>query len=301
MKFNKPATTFEEQIDLLESRGVIIPDKKAATHYLSHINYYRLGAYWLPFESDHHSHQFQAGVTFDHILNLYVFDRELRLLVLDAIERIEVSFRTQWAYHMAHQHGVHAHLDPNLSKNPRWHSSNLKSLEKELSRSDEVFVQHYKKKYHEPADIPPIWSVCEVMSLGLLSRWYKSIKPEQTKTKIARTFHLPSGIMTSFIEHLAHVRNICAHHNRLWNRRVTKTMQIPRSSKLKELTASFNKDREAERKIYNTLVMIHYLMSIISPQNHWSDKLKTLLSEHNIDTKMMGFPDNWQQQTIWKK
>jgi len=300
MKFNKPATTFEEQVDLLESRGVIIHDKDTATHYLSHINYYRFGAYWLPFESDHQSHQFKAGITFEDILNLYVFDRELRLLLLDGIERIEVSLRTQWAYHMAHQHGVHAHLDPDLSKNPRWHTSNLKSLQKELSRSDEVFIHHYNNKYKEPAEMPPIWSACEVMSLGLLSRWYKSIKPEQTKTLIAKQYHLPSVIVVSFIEHLAHVRNICAHHNRLWNRRMTKTMQIPNSKRLKPLTQNFNQDPKEQRKIYNTLVMIIYLMGIISPNNHWKKKLTTLISQHNIDTKMMGFPDNWKLLSIWK-
>ncbi len=300
MKFNKPAKTFDEQVEILENRGIIIQDKESAVHYLSHLNYYRFGAYWLPFEADHKSHHFKAGVTFEDILNLYIFDRELRLLLLDGIERIEVSLRTQWAYQMAHKHGSHAYLNPDLSNNPSWHQHNIKSLQKELSRSDEVFVHHYKSKYKDPLDMPPVWSVCEVMSLGLLSRFYKSIKPEQTKTIIAKTYYLPSAIVISFIEHLAHVRNICAHHNRLWNRRMTKTMQIPHSSKLKELTHNFNKETHAQRKIYNTLVMIVYLMDIISPNNHWMSKLKNLISTHTVDTRMMGFPDNWQQLSIWK-
>ena len=116
VKYNKPPTTYEQQIQLLEQRGMLVPDKPSAQHYLSHINYYRLGAYWLPFEADHDNHSFQKGTNFDQVLDLYVFDRELRLLVMDAIERIEVSIRTQWAYHFSHKYGPHALLDEAIFK-----------------------------------------------------------------------------------------------------------------------------------------------------------------------------------------
>ena len=95
--YQKPPTSFSTQVELLKQRGLIIPDKAKAEFYLAQINYYRLAAYCLPFEQDHSSHRFQSGTQFDDILNLYIFDRELRLLVLDAIERFEVSLRTQLA------------------------------------------------------------------------------------------------------------------------------------------------------------------------------------------------------------
>lgn len=114
--FTKPATTYAEQVARLQQRGMLIADPAKAAFYLQHLNYYRLAAYWLPFEADHGSHTFLPGSHFDDVLNLYIFDRELRLLVLDAIERIEVSVRSQWAYQMAHIHGAHAHLDPTLAK-----------------------------------------------------------------------------------------------------------------------------------------------------------------------------------------
>lgn len=124
--FTKPSTTYDQQIAILRQRGMRVEDA----------------------------------------LNLYVFDRSLRLLVLDAIERIEVSVRSQWAYHLAHQHGPHAHLDISLAANPaRWHSDSLK-LTKEVRRSDEVFIRHLKATYSE--SLPPVWAVCEVMSLGLI-------------------------------------------------------------------------------------------------------------------------------------
>ena len=92
--FSKPATTHAQQVELLRERGMVFDDFGTAEFYLEHLNYYRLSAYWLPFEADHKTHRFQPNTRFERVLNLYVFDRELRLLVLDAIERVEVSVRS---------------------------------------------------------------------------------------------------------------------------------------------------------------------------------------------------------------
>ncbi|MEK6750168.1 MAG: Abi family protein [Pseudomonadota bacterium] len=297
MRFNKPPTTFEEQIDILVSRGMSIPDREHALHYLKHLNYYRLRGYWLPFEADTKNHRFKTGVTFDDALNLYVFDREMRLLLIDAIERIEVSLRTQWAYHLAHNHGAHAYLDVALSKNAGWHQANLESLNKELERSDEVFVGHYNNTYSHPKNSPPIWAVCEVMSLGVLSRWLKSLRPAKTRADIANTYFISDKVLESFVEHLSYVRNVCAHHSRLWNRRLTKTMELPRT-KPKGMYQNFNPGQD--RKLYNTLVMIAYFMDLISPHHHWKTRLKALISNHAVDARAMGFPDNWQTLPIWR-
>jgi len=96
MQYTKPPLSIEQQIELLKSRGLEIPDHEQAAHYLYHLNYYRLSGYMLPFQEGT-EHHFQAGTTFEHVLNLYLFDRKLRLLLMDAIERIEVSVRTPWA------------------------------------------------------------------------------------------------------------------------------------------------------------------------------------------------------------
>lgn len=114
--FPKAATTHEQQLALLQQRGMIVEDAAEARFYLQHLNYYRLCAYWLPFEADHAAHSFRQGTSFAEVLGLYIFDRELRLLVLDAVERLEVSVRSQWAYQLAHRHGPHAHLDCMLAQ-----------------------------------------------------------------------------------------------------------------------------------------------------------------------------------------
>jgi abortive infection bacteriophage resistance protein len=126
-----------------------ISDLTQAEFYLQHLNYYRLGAYWLPFESDHTTHIFRSGTKFEEVLNLYLFDRELRLLMLDAIERVEVSIRSQWAYQIAHLHNPHGHLDATLAvNNSRW-QKNLAKLTMEVNRSDENFIKHLITTYSE--------------------------------------------------------------------------------------------------------------------------------------------------------
>lgn len=295
VRFTKPATTYDQQIDRLIQRGMQIPDRDRARHYLSHLNYYRLGAYWLPFEADHATHRFSPETRFDDVVSLYVFDRELRLLVMDAIERLEVSVRTQWAYHLAHTYGPHAHMDAGLFKRSDGYRKCRTSLEEELRRSKEVFVSHYQNNYSVP-DLPPLWAVVEVMSLGQLSKWVSNLRHSRDRQVIARCYGIDEMILTSFLHHLTIVRNICAHHGRLWNRRFGFQFKQPRRPV--ELARSLN-ERQPKR-LYNTLTMLEYFMGCISPDHHWRDRLQDLLARHpSVDLRTMGFPNNWQELALW--
>jgi abortive infection bacteriophage resistance protein len=258
--FAKPATTHAQQVALLQQRGMVIDDPAAAEFYLQHLNYYRLGAYWLPFEADHATHTFKPSTHFAQVLDLYVFDRELRLLVLDAIERVEVSVRSQWAYQLAHQHGPHAHLDVTLAFKPHLWQTNIDKLSDEVGRSDEAFIKHLQNTYSE--SLPPVWAVCEVMSLGLLSRWYNNLKPMPTRRAIAAAYGVDEKVLESWLRHLSLVRNTCAHHSRLWNREFTITPLLPRN-KPAGLAAQFH---VGSRKLYNALVILLHCMDVIAPQ-----------------------------------
>ncbi len=292
--YHKQAITYAEQVARLKGRGMIIDDLARAEFYLQHLNYYRFGAYWLPFESNHDSHSFRSGTRFTDVLNLYVFDRELRLLVLDAIERVEVSMRSQWAYQLGHHHGPHAHLDPSLARQrDRW-QQNLDSLREETNRSDEVFIRHFRENYNE--SLPPAWVVCEVMSLGQLSRWFANLKPKATRRAIADVYHVDERVLQSWLHHLTHVRNYCAHHSRLWNREFTITPKIPHD-KPAGLAAQFHGD---SRKMYNSLVMLLHCMDIIAPKHRWRTRLKDLLSQHSTNVTAMGFPSDWDEMPIWR-
>ena len=255
---------------------MIVDDREAAEFYLQHINYYRLGAYWLPFEADHATRTFRPGTHFAQVLDLYAFDRELRLLVLDAIERVEVSVRSQWAYQLAHQHGPHAHLDASLAFKRHLWQTNLDKLDREVTRSDEAFIKHLQNTYAE--SLPPVWAVCEVMSLGLLSRWFNNLKPMPTRRAIATIYGVDEKVLESWRRHLSLARNICAHHRRLWNREFTITALLPRN-KPAGLTTQF---QTGSRKLYNTLVILLHCMDMIAPRHHWRTRLKALITRHEI-------------------
>ena len=291
--FAKPAKTFEEQVQLLQLRGMIVDDVKEAIFYLQHLNYYRLSAYWLDFELDHATHQFKPDTNFKDVLKLYIFDRELRLLVLDGIERIEVSVRSQWAYYLAHRHSPHAHLDPTLFDSKYWRT-NLNDLTKEVNRSKEIFIQHLTSNYNET--LPPVWAVCEVMSLGLLSRWYDSLKPVQTRRVISRVYGINEDVLESWLRHLSIVRNLCAHHSRLWNRQFSITIKSP-PRKANVISSQLV---HRSRNLYNTLVIVLYFMDTIAPNHHLRSRLLKLLSEHSEILTDMGFPMDWQNLSIWQ-
>nr|VFJ75572.1 MAG: Abortive infection bacteriophage resistance protein [Candidatus Kentron sp. FW] len=291
--FQKPPTTYSQQVELLQRRGMRIDNPTEAEFYLQHLNYYRLSPYWLPFEADHATHCFRPNTRFTDVLNLYVFDRELRLLVLDAIERIEVSMRGQWAYQMAHHHGAHAHLDPELARNRQHWEENRAKLMDEIKRSHETFIGHFNDNYREKT--PPVWAVCEVMSLGQLSRWYANLKPMSIRRAIANIYAMDQKMLESWLRHLAHVRNVCAHHSRLWNREFIITSSLP-GQKPKGLARQCQK---GSRKLYNTLVLLLHCLDRIAPNHHWRSRLKELLSKDSADTAAMGFPAGWEKMAIW--
>jgi abortive infection bacteriophage resistance protein len=294
--FNKPPLSFEQQIDRIIERGLVCPDRPRVRRYLAHINYYRLTAYFLPFEADHATHAFRPGTRFDDVLNLYVFDRELRLLTLDAIERIEVSVRTGWAYTLAHRHGAHAHLDETLfsSKRKRWdYGQQKQKLIDETQKSQETFAKHFRERYVEP--LPPVWAVAEVMTLGELSKWYRHLKSGADRNAVAHRYDMDEIALASFLHHLSTVRNLCAHHARLWNREFTFAFKLPRRPEI--LAESLN---QKSRRIYNTLSVMTWIMDCISARHHWKLRLKELLARHAVDMHAMGFPQRWEALPVWR-
>ena len=297
VQFTKPPLSLDAQIDLLIERGLHVPDRAQARHYLTHINYYRLRGYWLPFEvaSEHAEHRFRPGTRFDHVIALYVFDRHLRLLLLDLIERVEVAVRTQWAYQLAMRHGAHAHLNANLFRDLKQYATSLKTLKDEVKHSRETFIEHYRNTYTQP-DLPPIWAISEVISMGQLSKWFQNLKHREDRQAIARVMQIDEWVLCSFLHHLTLVRNLCAHHSRIWNRHFAITMKFPKHP----LSIRDSINPAADRQLYNTLVMLSYFMRIISPDSQWRAQFLTLLEQYpQVQPRAMGFPENWQARAIW--
>lgn len=276
-----------------------VPDNALAAQCLQHISYYRLRAYWLPFEESAPAagdHKFKVGTRFDDVLALYIFDRRLRLLVMDAIERIEVSLRGSWAHHLAMKYGPHGYLDPMLYDRADRYAQAFASLIEEIERSKDTFIVHYKKKYDDP-EHPPVWMTAEVISLGQLSKWLGNLKLRADRQAIAKPYGLDQKILVSLAHHLTYVRNICAHHGRLWNKQFTVTMTLPNSPASLKLAMN----TVAPRRLYNTLAVLGYLMGIVTPRTHWRQQLVELIDSCALaDTAAMGFPSNWKNFPAWK-
>ena len=298
MKYTKPPLSIDEQIDLLVSRGMVVPDRARVTRYLSHISYFRLRGYWIPFEEEGKGsdHAFREGTSFDSVLDLYVFDRKFRLLVLEAIERVEVSFRAHFANELGIRYGSHFYLDAAFLRNASMHNRLIESLRTEIDRSKETFIEHYRETYDQPP-LPPIWAASEVMSFGQLSTWFKNIKARSDRNLIAKIYGIDETVLQSFMHHLTFIRNITAHHGRLWNRRMTITMAIPKRPAA--LAGMLNP--KAERYVGNTVIVLGYLLKLISPGTSWPERMRQLIEgSPTIQPAAMGFQKNWQELPLWK-
>ena len=229
--YNKPALSLADQIAKLEAIGMVIDDHAIAEHCLQHISYYRLSAYWLPFEhpKGQAGPRFRTGTNLQTVLDLYEFDRKLRLLVLDAVERVEVAARGGWAYEMAMLGDGFSYLDQAIYADQNKFNRNCARLDKEVARSKDTFIRHYKREYSGPAR-PPVWMSSELLSFGLLSQWYAALKEPSLRQKVADPFNLDEVIFVTFLHQLAIVRNICAHHGRLWNRTLDVSLKLPKKS-----------------------------------------------------------------------
>jgi abortive infection bacteriophage resistance protein len=291
----KSPKTYAEQLALLKSRGLVVSDEGFALHVLAHHNYYRLSAYRFPLTEAGDADRFLPGMTFETLWSLYAFDRQLRLMVSEALKRVEISVRSHWAYVLGHAHGSQAFELSSVFSNPVRHTDALRKLDEELARSDEPFVSHYRTRHGMAR--PPIWAACEVMSFGLLSRFYANVARDRDKKDIARPYRLFPETMKSLLEHTCHVRNLCAHHSRLWNRRFTITLTLPQSQP-KEILSSLN--WEEDRRIYNTLVILGHMLDVIEPGHTWSSRLRTLIEAQLFPVAAhMGFPTDWQARAAW--
>ena len=293
--------TIAQQMGYLAAQGMAIPDAAAAEYWLRHVSYYRLSAYWLPFEKPkgQPGPGFVNGTSFDAVIALYEFDRRLRLLLMSAIERIEVAVRGSWAYTLAHQGGPHSYLDASLYNERRQFHDNFSRLAREVGTSPETYIDHYRRTYDDPA-MPPVWMVAEMMSFGQLSRWYSSLDDRALRNAIAKPLGLPEVVLVPLLKHLSTVRNSCAHHARLWNRGFLIRMKLPQKPATLAATLDSNLGAGPAR-LYNSLVLSGYLLQQIDVSNNWVSDIVGLLATHPTgDLSVIGFPTDWQTRPMWK-
>lgn len=327
--YEKPWLSYREQLDKLKNRGLAVTDESKALEYLERIGYYRLSGYWHPFRERSELFcpvgagipkgkktkptstvldGFKPGASFEAAVRLYVFDKKLRLLALDALERIEVALRVDIS-HTLGKHDPFAYLNPDIlfegfakeadakTGLPR-HVDWMKKQATQIARSKEDFIRHNKTKYGHPL---PIWIACEVWDFNTLSELYDGMRPEDQDT-IADKYGTQNGrTLASWLRSLNYLRNVCAHHSRLWNRNVVDQPQKPPKDVVPDFDNAWTRGNEhVLARPFLLLCICQKLLSSINPTSSWWQRLSELLAEFpeneslGIGWGAFGVSDEWR-------
>lgn len=262
----KHPKTIQEQIELLKSRNMAFKEEANAHHFLSNISYYRLKGYWWEMQDDKINHTFALGSYFEEVIDLYNFDRHFRLIVFNAIERIEIALRTKMIYHLSLTYGAEWYLKQDLFPNKKYIIEFQNKIHNELLESSEEFIlKHYE---NHPDENPESWKALEVLTLGSLSKLYRNLNHQlPEKNRISKEFGLYNQkYLSSWLITITLIRNIIAHHGRLWNRVIINKYDWP--DKSIEQILDYVPNNYERRKIFPILSAILYLNNFISPGHH---------------------------------
>lgn len=295
VEYTKSALTIEEQAKLVVGRG-LAADRETLVHRLEQVGYYRLAGYWFPFQNPDDT--FRPGVTLDDVWQRYVFDRRLRLVVLDAVERFEVALRAQLATRLSVAGGPFGYLDrdqlPNLDDAE--YEKLSAGIATTLGYSRERFFKRFKAKYGDVHKNPPYWMLVEMLTFRDVQRLYLGA-PEAIRTDITSYFGQQETVFISWLRQINTVRNICAHHGRLWNRTFGTAVKMPDKDAAWVIPHAARRDR-----MFSTLTILGALNEVVAPQSSWPLRVIKLLDECPfIHPEDMGFPANWCDAPYWKR
>jgi len=293
LEYTKPFQTFEELANIVQDRG-LGGSREALLFALKTVGYYRLSGYWYPF---HTNDVFDENATIESVMRIYDFDRHLRLNMLNAIEHIEVYVRTQLAHKISRDHGAFGYLNesglPRLSEKD--YTRFIEKCHLQFERSREPFVLHYQKVYGEgdKKKLPPLWMMVNAMDFGQIVTLYKGTSPIIRK-EIAEEFDVTTKVFESWLLSLNTVRNICAHHGRLWNKVLGTPVAIPKNK-------SWRSDYPVDPcRLFAVLLVCQYMLHRISPSSSWRLRFDELLDEYpDISRRSMGMTADWEEHPIW--
>lgn len=279
----KPATTFDEQIEKIKSRGCIIGDEVWAKEVLKQINYYRLTAYFLPYKEPDET--YVEGTTFNNMYRTYEFDRKLRHLLYSTIEEIEIMLRAQLSYYHAHKYGPLGYKDEaNYNKNHK-HDVFCEKIEDDLKQNkNKLAVKHHIEHYDSQF---PIWVIIELFTVSQLSFFYSDMLRTDKKAIAKQVFKTTDTNLSSWLRCFTELRNHCAHYSRLYNVDLPSRPATPTGLACK-----------LGHKVFDYIMVLKFLYY---DSARWKvefvEHLKALIEEYesSIDLSLIGFPENWQQ------
>lgn len=284
--FAKHALSTPDLINFLVGKGLIVNNRDYAFSKINSVGYYRLKIYTRALELP--NKHFKAGTTFEDVISLYEFDRNLRLIFLDAIERIEVALRATIINIMCSEGGPHFYCNEVYFQN----KSSMHNLMELADRSKHISIVHYSNTYHTPL-LAPIWCVTEASAFGDISRLFADLLLPHRKS-IAQPFGIDEKILVSWFKSINTLRNICAHHNRLWNGELKVNSPL--------VAKKYSSDLSENNKLYSRAVIMRLILGNIDEQCYldWRSRLRDLLSTQNEATlRLMGFPINWLNRPLW--
>jgi abortive infection bacteriophage resistance protein len=311
--YDKPPLSLDELVDRLAVRGLGIPDPDRARRYLRSIGYYRLSPYTIPFQHGGPDHLFRDGTAFDDVLDLYVFDRALRLLVMDALERVEVAVRAALTDHMSTTYGdSHWYMNVRYFGDRGKHDGFLKLVRAtcderlrgtpgtgEDSLVHRSALEHYLTTYGSP-ELPPSWLMVETLTIGQLAGAYRNLGKRSDRTAIAKSLGLTAPVLASWMQTYVRVRNVCAHHGRLWNVGLGVYPAIPTTLAIPWLQSAESLPERSRKRLYPVLVSLQSVLDSVSPRSGWARRLHDLLSTRPpMNLRGMGVPDGWTDDGFW--
>lgn len=305
MTYPKSALSLDDQVGHLKIKGLTIPDENRAKRYLSNISLFRLKAYVPPFYETG-TKAFSLGSSFDDILALYIFDRKVRVLALDALERIEIAVRSTISNLLSEKKGPHWFLDKNnFSRDFNAAQKGCKSGHDKLIEQmgfctgkrgggKHPACDHYFRTYPEPQypALPPSWIIAEVMTMGTWSKIYENLRKTKYKKMIAKSFGFTHGDLERWLHALTLIRNICAHHQRLWNR------SLPHKASNVEL---YTHSKIPLGKAYQNFAMIYAFLCSFTHDSKWNEHFFNLVDSCPVDMyHLSGFPPGWYEEPFWR-
>lgn len=290
----KEPKTFEEQLDILKTRKMIIESDERAIDILKKTNYYRLTAYALQFkENDNYNY----NISFEVMYKLYQFDKKLRHLVLEVLENIEIALRTYMSYNLSIKYGAKALEKASIFRNSKLyngyddeigkhHKGLIDEINVEINKNrKELFIKHHLQKYKGNF---PIWVVIEIFSFGMLSKTYQNLNLCDQKSISRGCFNVNNKLLVSWLINLSYIRNICAHYGRLYNKKMTVKPKIH---------MKYNKDNFDKDRLFVSILAIKELSTNIDEWDSFYMKLSLLIDEYYevIDLSLIGFPLDWKE------
>ena len=311
--YTKPYLSVPDQLGLLKSRGLQVANDVDAADCLRRNGYYRLSAYWYPFREiagGIRTDRFLPGSQFEDAQRLYLFDKALKLLLLDGLECVEIAARVAVALELG-QRDTFAHerpalFHPNFTRTvagPRrsGYDKWIEKFRQRVTESRDEFVLHHEHQYGSRSPLP-IWIAIELWDFGLLSHAFSGMRVAD-QSSVAARFSVPNRLlMESWLRSLNYVRNVIAHHGRLWNLSLNVNPAPPRIGEIQEFD-SFLTWRRSWTRIFSICAILCYFTRVINPQSPWIRQLKDLVSDFPAmpyaTVHDMGFQPGWEAHALW--